>query len=255
MTAPFPPLFEPDAAALLARLARHVDASMLRDIAGADYRQQGSDHYAVLCRMRDKGLVPAPASVPREVLDMVSWVEPDRDQGDPDIQGDRGHWMRAFCCAWLLRITGEGNIRARFGLNEPVAGLVVSLDLLDAGLWAETGALLTWFMAWPAGARDRREEPFLGVALLYCALHVAAVPDPSIAALCRWTVDREEQEVHAPFGTANDDGWLHRLTHFDQRREAWKMLGRKMAGLDLSPRSVEVQEWVALIATSLAEGR
>ncbi len=134
------------------------------------------------------------------------------------------------------------------------------VKLGGSGFWIYTGwgarlewALVNWFIDRLAMERDRGEEPFIGVALLYCALHVAAVPDPSITALCRWTIDREQEEAFGPMGAANDGGWLHRISHHDQRRETWRTVGRRMASLDLSFRSVELREWVALIATSLAE--
>ncbi len=253
MAAPFPAPIEPHPGLLLAKLARQVDEAMLRDIAEADYAQQANEHYAVLRRMRDEGFVPMPEWVPQEVLELIRWSQPDQPGWMPGGQGERGHWMRAFCCASLLRMAGEKGMRPHVSFNETTVALVASLDTLNAGLWAETGALLNWFIDRLAMERDRGEEPFIGVALLYCALHVAAVPDPSITALCRWTIDREQEEAFGPMGAANDGGWLHRISHHDQRRETWRTVGRRMASLDLSFRSVELREWVALIATSLAE--
>lgn len=254
MAASFPPPFEPDAGLLLAALAPRIDEAMLRDIANADYARQANEHYAVLRRMRDEGLVPGPEWVPQEVLELIRWSQPDQPGWMPGGQGARGHWMRAFCCASLLRMAGEKGMRPHVSFNETIVGLLASLDTLNVSLWPETGALLSWFMERLALERDRGEEPFLGVTLLYCALHVVAVPDASIVALSRWTIDREQEEAFGPLGAANDGGWLHRISHFNQRRETWRTLGRAMADLDLSSRAVDVQEWVALIATSLAEG-
>ena len=253
MSESFPCLFEPDQGVLLERLASHVDEGMLREIAEADYGMEANEHYAALRPMRDSGFVPEPGWVPQEVLELIRWSEPDRPDWKPGSQGPRGHWMRAFCCASLLRMTGEKDMGVHVSFNETAVGLVASLDALDAPLWAEAGAFLVWFMGRMAESRDCDEEPFLGVGLLYCALHVEAVPDPSIVDLCRWIVSREEEEAQRPWGTTDDRGWLHRISPHDLRRGTWKMLGGKMAALDLRRRSEDVREWVGLIATSLAE--
>jgi hypothetical protein len=248
-----PRLFEPHAGLILQRLAAHIDEGMLWDIAKADYGQQAKEHHAVLRRMRDEGFVPPSEWVPQEVLELVRWSQPDERGWMPGGQGARGHWMRAFCCASLLRMAGERNIDAHFGFGETLAGLIASLAALDTDLWAETGALLTWFIERLATARGREDEPFVGVGLLYCAAHIATVEDASIVMLCRWIIAREEEEAYGPMGAANDDGWLCRVTGHNQRRAIWKALGRKMADMDLSPRSLDTRDWVALIATSLAE--
>jgi hypothetical protein len=251
----FPRPFEPDPGALLERLAVQVDDGMLHDIAEADYGMQAKDHEAVLRPMRDSGFVPEAGWVPQEVLELIRWSEPDEPGWKPGGQGARGHRMRAFCCASLLRMAGEKDMGAHVSFNETVAGLVASLDALDTPFWAEAGSFLVWFMERMAETGSRAEEPFLGTGLLYCALHAAAVPDLSIVALCRWTVSREEAEAQEPMGTANDYGWLHRISFHDLRRETWKRLGGKMAALDLRRRSGDVRDWVELIGTSLAGDR
>jgi len=249
----FPRLFEPNDGALLQSLASHVDEWMLREIAEADYGMRANEHYAALRPMRDSGFVPEPDWVPQEVLELVRWSEPDQPDWKPGGQGARGHWMRAFCCASLLRMAGEKGMRAHVSFNETVAGLVASLDAVNAALWMEAVSFLAWFIDRMAESGDREEEPFVGVGLLYCALHVDAIPDQSITDLCQWIISREEAESQGPMGTANDLGWLHRISFHNQRREIWKMLGEKMAVLDLPCRSRDAREWVGLIAMSLAE--
>lgn len=253
MPARCPRLFEPHDGFLLEHLSGQIDDSMLWEIAEADYGLQARDHHAVLRRMRDEGFVPTPDWVPQEVLELIRWSQPDQPDWKPGGVGDRGHWMRAFCCASLLRMAGTSDGGTYVSFNETVAGLVASLDALDVGLWAEAGCFLTWFMERYAGFPDRHEEPFFGVALLLCALRTSSVPDVAIVDLCRWTIDREEAEAQAPFGTANDCGWLHRITSFGQRRETWRLLGAKMASLDLHARSGDAREWVGLISMALTE--
>ena len=253
MLATSPPLFDVPADALLTRLASHIDDTMLWDIAGADYGRQASEHHAVLRRMRDTGFVPPPDWVPQEVLELIRWSEPDQPDWKPGDRGPRGHWMRAFCCAALLRMAGETGDGAHVSFNETVVGLVTSLAALNVGPWSEACAFLAWFRDRMAGFGDRSEEPFIAVGLLWCALRDDGIPDAAIVSLCRWVADREEAQAYEGAGAANGHGWLHRLSYHDQRRAAWRAPGREMAGLGLQGRSEEARDWVALIALALAE--
>lgn len=253
MLAKLPPLFEASADALLTRLSSHIDDTMLWDIAGADYGRQASEHHAVLRRMRDTGFVPRPDWVPQEVLELIRWSEPDQPDWLPGDRGARGHWMRAFCCAALLRMAGETGDRTHTSFNETVVGLTTSLVALDAAFWREAGTFFAWFIDRMAGFSYRSEEPFVAVALLWCALHDDKIPDAAIGSLCSWIADREEAQAYQGAGAANGHGWLHRLSHHDQRRATWRALGRKMAKLDLQGRSEQARDWVTLIALALAE--
>jgi hypothetical protein len=243
----FPHLFEPEPDRLFTAVAAHVDDAMLLEIAEADHSTGTARHYAALLGMRDASLVPGFAWHPHEVLELIRWSEPDRPDHKPGSTGDRGHWMRAFCCAALLRSAGASDMGAYTSFNETVAGLVASLEALDVDVWNEAGSLLTWFVGRTASASCSDEDTFLGVALLHCALR-AGIADDAIVALCRWIAEREEA-VAGLFPT--DDTWLHRTTPHDQRRDTWTMLAHIMEGVDVRARSPEVREWTNLILTSL----
>ncbi|MFA6113384.1 MAG: hypothetical protein WC729_05315 [Sphingomonas sp.] len=230
-------------------MAAHVDDAMLQEIADADYTAGAQLHYDALLGMRDKGLLPAFAWHPHEVLELIRWSEPDRPDHKPGGAGVRGHWMRAFCCAALLRSAGTADMGAYNSFNETVAGLVASLEAVGADLWNEAGSLLTWFVDRTASAGYAEEDAFLGVALLHCALRAGGVADDAIVALCRWIAEREKAVV-GRFPT--DDTWLHRTTPHDQRRDTWTMLARVLEGVDMRARSTDAREWTNLIITSLA---
>ncbi|QNQ08352.1 hypothetical protein [Sphingomonas alpina] len=253
MLAGFPHLFEPHSGLLLEQLGRLIDESMLREIAEADYGADAEAHHAALRRMRDTGFVPQSNEwEPREVLELIRWSRPDQPEWKPGGYGERGHWMRAFCCASLLRMAGEDDMGAHHSFNETVAGLVASLDALDAGLWAEAGAFFGWFMDQLAGAGDQGEAPFVGMAVLHCALRIESIPDPAIIALCQWIIEREEAEAQEPYAPGDGHGWLHRISFHDQHRDIWTKLGEALAEPGLA-RSEEVLEWVGVISLSLAE--
>ena len=249
MALAFPHLFQPEPDRLFKAVAAHVDDAMLQEIAEADHATGTELHHAVLLGMRDAGLVPVFAWHPHEVLELIRWSEPDRPGHKPGSTGDRGHWMRAFCCAALLRSAGSADMGAYTSFNETVAGLVASLEALGVDLWNEAGSLLTWFVDRSASASCSEEDAFLGVALLHCALRAGEVADDAIVALCQWTVDREEAAARQ---FPADDAWLHRTTPHDQRRATWTMLARIMERMDMRGRSAEAQEWTGLVTTSLA---
>src|ERR1700761_2888417 len=95
--------FSPDPNALLRLVSKHVNESMLNEIAAADYGDKVAEHLAPLRQIRDGRSLRAPMRwEPREVLELIRWSEPDIPDWKPGSSGERGHWMRAFCCSALL---------------------------------------------------------------------------------------------------------------------------------------------------------
>jgi hypothetical protein len=252
MSPTLPLIFEPDGKGLLDKIARHIDVSMLREISEADYGWKSQEHFEVLLKMRNSGFVAYADYAPQEVLELIRWSEPDQPGWKPGSPGKRGHWMRGFCCASLLRMAGTADMNRHLSFNETIVQLVSSLDALGVDLWADAGSFLSWFVNRCEAAGDRSEDAFLGVALLYCVLKVGDVADATIISLCEWIRQREEAE--ATSGRFDDD-WLHRNSCHDQRREAWTMVGRKTCGLDLRSLSPTAQDEVQLIAASLVSER
>ncbi len=158
--------------------------------------------------------------------------------------------MRAFCCASILRMAGTADMGSHISFNATIAQLVASLDLIGANLWAETGALLTWFVDRSAEAGYREEDAFLGVGLLYCALKFGTTSDESLIALCEWISVREEAEASISYFS---DAWLHRISPHNLRQKTWAELGRKMVNFNTDSMSPEAQQWIGLIALSLAD--
>ena len=249
MALQFPKIFEPDPRKLLSAVASHIDNSMLLEIAKADYGDQIEEHLAALRPVRDQNLAPSEAWVPSEVLELVRWSEPDQPDWHPGGRGERGHWMRAFCCVALLRMEGERLIR--FGIEDTTAILVESVEILNAGLWDELGALLTWLVDQTANSDYDSQDPVLGVALLQCVLRIESVTDASIIALCEWTWAREKEQSTL---LAFDGSWFHRVVTYSVRQRTWRSLESKMMTLDLQARSKDVRDWVGKIGAALAEG-
>ena len=79
---------------------------MLSEIALADNGEDQECHLSRLRRIRDVGRIVEPLEwCPGEVLCLIHNSEPDRPQVPSEIAGMRGHWIRAFAAAALLRAT------------------------------------------------------------------------------------------------------------------------------------------------------
>lgn len=212
-------------------------------------------HLAPLLALRDEGVVPGRREsvwYPQEVLELIGYSQPGDSAWEPGGKGFRGHWMRAFACAALLRIFGAEN-EGSFLRGGLVIQLMDSLHALDVGLERETASLLAWIIAGLAEQGDDK-LPFLGVALLWAALQPAvATSDDVIAGLCEWTSAVEDHFVDKRWVRSyGDAGWLLSGVSRSMYANAWREFGDRLRGLDLSARGPEVQNWVRLIGTVLA---
>src|SRR5262245_40470300 len=106
--APIIAAFPPAADLLLDHARRQIDEAMLMEIARADYEQDVDAHLTALRAIRDLGITPAPMEWhPGEVLELIRNSEPEVPAWKPGGTGRRGHQMRAFACAALLRAVAE----------------------------------------------------------------------------------------------------------------------------------------------------
>jgi hypothetical protein len=247
--------FEPDGDVLLRAIAAHVTDEMLECISMADYGCDCEHHLAALRQLRDSGTLPDnPGWVPMEVLELIRWSEPENPGWKPGRTGEFGHWMRAFSCAAILRAEHEPwDYHYNDGSTDSTTiQLVLSLDALPVDLKREAARNFAWLIlkSDPDGENDSIRE--YGVALLWFALQLgSAVADEDLIALAEWVVRR-----------ADELKWDARVAEFSglkgmvigcQKRSAWEVFGVKMAELDLSGRSAELQTWVRLIAEQLVE--
>lgn len=249
MTASIPRIAEPNALALLEQLGALVDDDTLREIAAADYGKDAAEHYVHIRRMKDDRVGPEGAWFPMEVLELIRWSEPDQPGWRPGSGGRRGHVMRAFCSAWIIRVAGEREQSDPGAGMETALQLVGSLDHLEVDLWKEAAGLFDWFRPNWSIKGNGDEDAMLGVVQLYCGLRSSAA-DADLIALCEWIAAREEA-----IGSSwqFDERWGLRAFHDDPNRRKWYALGGKLAGLDLAGRAPALREWVGLIGASLAE--
>src|SRR5262249_52371857 len=94
--------FNPNRDALLDVLLPQIDASMLLEVAQADYGEDVEQHLPPLKLFRDHRALPILNWCPAEVLELVRWSQPEVPGWKPGGQGRYGHLLRAFACSALL---------------------------------------------------------------------------------------------------------------------------------------------------------
>jgi hypothetical protein len=135
----------PASADLLLDVTRQqVDNAMLTEIAAADYGMSRAEHLAVLRPIRDIGIVPDMMQwYGGEVLELIRWSNPENPAHKPGSQGIRGHQMRAFACAALLRAatTDDRNDKSQ---HCTLAQCLASAKVLGKEMSSAAARFLTW---------------------------------------------------------------------------------------------------------------
>lgn len=224
--------FPPSADALLHLARAGVDDSMLREIARADYGMDEAGHLAALRPIRDHGIVPVPMGwEPKEVLELIRWSQPEDPGWKPGSTGERGHRMRAFACAALLRAAAEPPNDGYFGgENSTLAQVIESALELGPEVQEAAARFLTWRTP---GMGEDDERPFFAFGLLALAvlLRAGRLSDDDLAAAARWVLAEEAAE-RAALGAAlppNAEEWLLGLTFFNSRDTVWRRLAGRIA--------------------------
>ncbi len=248
--------FEPERDELLRALSRHVDDGMLREIAEADYGEEANAHEAALRRIRDQGEIPVPIDwVPKEVLELTRWSQPDAPNYRGGSKGERGHRVRAFATATLLRAGAEPT-NADFipAENETLAQLLASAAVL--GSEVEEAALR--FLAWRAihFSSHETERPFFALAVLLAAVAVGwhrRGDEFFLDRLIDWVHAEERQAREYSGGLLPNQGgpWVLGLTLFNQRHDTWRELARRLLAQAEPAQSEWIRERLVEVGTWL----
>lgn len=211
---------------LLEEAAARVDDDMLAEIAAADYGDCYDAYLAGLRVLRDELLLLPPDlddDWDHEVLHLVRWIRPERPEAGSQ-GGERGHWMRLFCCTALaLRDleTPQFNYLDA-SINDQLGPMLDSIAALDVELTMAGMTFVEWGLQ---RAHDSADRAFLALAALLleclrpqpCWEHVLArTRDLSGRIEGAWT------DSTKPADEAN--GRLFGLTHFGQSNDLWLSL-------------------------------
>jgi hypothetical protein len=242
-----------DEHALMSIFRASVDESMLREIAEADYGWKADECYTLLQHVWNTGEAPSDDYDLREVLELIRWSEPEDPKWSPGGQGVRGHWMRLFACAQLLRLAAK--YPATFGNEcDTLAQFVSSAIALEREVARPSAGFLAWrFLEHPP---DNEDRPFLAFAILLLAAHLERGEDrgPWLKELASW-VENEESVARAAGWCANFPGWndwLLGLTLFRQREAVWRSLAHRILARPESPHPRDADEDLRLIGELVA---
>ncbi|MGI4790096.1 MAG: hypothetical protein ACRYFS_14740 [Janthinobacterium lividum] len=220
----------PSETLLLDWLKPRIDDSLLAEIAAADYGSEKKQHLKALKPIRDQQQIPIPLRwVPREVLELMRWSEPEDPNWKPGSTGTRGHLIRAFSCAVLLQAADEPQTQPYISSeNETLIQLIASVLALDR----EATEAAMHFLCWRISRLplSHEEYPFfiLGLLLLQCALFKPGEDGTDLELLADWTIEAERRTRQEPDILVNSETWLLGLTHFDQKHETWKRVSLRV---------------------------
>ena len=157
--------FNPSSEPLLKLVFQQVDDSMLREISEADYGNDRDEHLKHLYEIK-AGKYPTPMIwVPGEVLELIRFSQPEDPKWKPGSTGERGHWMRLFSCAVLIRAEVEHENSNRFiGVDTTVIQLIDSAIKLSEEVQLDTVKFLCWRLQ--ARALEECDRMYFATAVL-----------------------------------------------------------------------------------------
>jgi hypothetical protein len=245
----------PDETALTPLFQAKFDEGMLREIAEADYGWEAAACFELLQPMLEFGSVAADDFNLREVLELIRWSEPDDPEWSPGGHGLRGHWMRLFACAALVRFAPIR--RDQFdGEGSTAAQLTSSAIELGRPVASAAASLLAWrFLVYPGRDED---APFLAFAILLLATHLGCGEDRGrwLKKLATWVEDLEShaRDARLPWMSSSQGGdtWLLGLTLFKQREAVWRSLAHRILARPELPHPPEAAEALRLLGELVA---
>ncbi|HTV15788.1 MAG TPA: hypothetical protein VME68_13795 [Acidobacteriaceae bacterium] len=246
----------PDCDRLLPAISAHISDDMLREIAEADAEEDVELHLAALLAIRDEARFDNPLGYsPAEVLELMRNSVPDDPGWKPGSPGIRGHWMRAFASAALLRAAlppcNYGGDAGRIGAYT-LCQLLFSLHALPFDFTTEAIQFVAWRLAYANLEGDDLDMLYDAVALLWLTLQALEPPaDEVLVALCEWIVLREAQLARSLPGEF--DKWLLGICGANSPPTRWQEIGNWLRDLSLAGHSEPLRDWVHLIGAQLAE--
>jgi len=224
--------FPPSADGLLGLVGGLVTDEMLDEISRADYGMDADAHLEQLGVIRDSIRVPDPFEWhPKEVLELIRWSRPDDPEWRPGSTGRRGHIMRAFSCAALLRTPAvPPNYDCLWGDNQTLAQLIESALILGDGLPEALASFLTW--RFPLLSLTEEERPFFafGVILLALLISFEKFSPAEVEEMVAFVM-QAESSVRDPTGACTAEmftGSFFTNAGFNQCHHVWRSLAARL---------------------------
>jgi len=220
-----------------------IDDGMLREIADADYGIDGDAHFAALLPIRDQGTIPVPMGWhPGEVLRLMRWSNPEDPNHQPGGRGPRGHQMRAFSCAVLLRSAFENGEEAE---EATLAQCLASAKTLGDEMSNAAARFIVWCLPF-VSSRDRWLFA-LGLLLLATRLRAGRISDHALSDISAWVL-AEESESRLGYDPSDPPPEAFGMTF-----GCWKPLVAELIANAADIDSIDVREDVEFIGAMLVE--
>jgi hypothetical protein len=210
-------------------LCPQIDEAMLAEIAAADYGYRADEYLAALRRLRDNRRIPDSLNdVPLEVLELIRASEPDDPAWTPGRPGRRGHLLRLFCCALLLAVAGNAQLRQYIDAEPALRQLTDSAVGLGNAAIGTMLPLVCWCV--PTLTPDDSDRPFfaLSILLLASALYRDEGDGPLLKQLCHWVI-AEEAHIRATLpASLLWEHWLFGLRFSADGNDRWRELALQL---------------------------
>lgn len=245
--------FDPEPDGLLRAISAHVDDEMLKEISLADYGEEAAEHLAALRTIRDAGIFPASMGWnPGEVMELIRWSEPEDPNWKPGRTGEFGHWMRAFCCAALLRATREPwNYGDGVGTDSTVVQLTLSLCALPVDFTSEAVKFLSWLLLNSDPEGQDGQVCSYAVSLFWFALHLPShASNGDLISLADWITRRAGELFVGPPG---GNRGLREMVVTCQKSPSWEKIGIELLDLGSGLGSNVLQARVRAIGEQMLD--
>jgi hypothetical protein len=233
-----------DEDALTPLFRTHLDDSMLRQIAEADYGWEAEKCDVLLSAMLASGDTAPDDCNLSEVLELIRWSEPEDLVWAPGGQGTRGHWMRLFACAALLRLAHRhrGTLS---GECETLAQFAASAITLGKPVVQAAASMLAWrVLIWPG---DGETRAFLAFSILLLAVYLGG-PGRWLKSLADW-VEEEESEMGEE---QSGHEWLLGRTFSRIKEATWQSLARRILAQPAADHPPEADQSLRLLGELVA---
>lgn len=205
-------------------LRAHIDETMLREIAEADYEQEVAKHFNALKPVwSGDDWEELGHWFPMEVLELIRWSEPEDPQHKPGASGLRGHRMRAFCCAVLLATSNF----------EPTKETLIQMLESVFAMGDEATDAMGCFLMWRLDSLKKEEDrPFFVLAMVAIVFHrTPELPLTREEELAEWLYREEiaERDYLSDFNPEYRNApWLLGLSFNDMLNTKWLALIQKI---------------------------
>ena len=237
---------------MLLAFGARLDDSMIEEIAQADHGYDVEEHQPALEKIKLEGYAPYPMGwVPRECLELLRWSDPSDELAEYGSKGERGHSIRAFCCAALLAsLCQEKEDEPDITINDSLARLIASAKALGGNYSSIVSEFVNWYITVMPHKFDEGPYLYLAQLYLYCATSRSLDNEKIFKLVCSVEVEVERAR-YADWSIADLDDWFFGISVFDQSRNYWERYARELLELATSKSGSRAHDRLLSLCTKI----